>query len=173
MPADRSYPQRKPLRLADYDYRTPGAYFITVVTDDRLPRFGLVDERGEMQLNQLGHTVSAEWLALATVFPGLSSGEFIVMPNHFHGIVWILEPDAGVLGPSLSDIVARFKSRTNQAHLRLASERGERAPRLWQRGYHDRVIRDERELEAATAYIAANPLNWLKDKWYVEESVQP
>ena len=166
MPTVSNYPRRKPLRLADFDYHTPGAYFVTVVTDRRPPRFGIVDGRGDMVLNELGRAVAEEWLALGTVFPTAALGEFVVMPNHFHAVLWILEPDPTLDRPSLSDTMGRFKSRTTRAHLRLASTRGERAPRLWQCGYHDRVLRDERELEAATDYIAANPTNWREDKWY-------
>jgi putative transposase len=83
--------KRKSIRLKGYDYTQPGGYFITCVTQDRERLFGKV-VNGEMQLNEAGQMVEKWWRALPNKFPSIRLGVYVVMPNHFHGIVVIEEP---------------------------------------------------------------------------------
>ena len=87
---------RRSIRLKGYDYTQPGAYFITVVTHDRECLFGEIVD-GEMRLNEYGEIVRAEWFQTAVVRPYvmLHPDEFVVMPNHVHGIIWIVDVDVG------------------------------------------------------------------------------
>ena len=85
-------PRRKPTRLAGYDYRAPGVYFVTVVTRGRACLFGEVDEGG-MYVKAAGRMVERWWLALPGKFACVSLDAFVVMPNHFHGL---LELNAGI-----------------------------------------------------------------------------
>jgi REP element-mobilizing transposase RayT len=83
---------RRSIRLRRYDYTQAGAYFVTVVSRGRLCLFGdIVD--GEMRLSEGGRIALAEWFRTATLRPyvSLSVDEFIAMPNHVHGIIWITE----------------------------------------------------------------------------------
>ncbi len=81
-------PRRKIIRLKGYDYSQEGCFFITIVTKDRLPLFGEVVD-GEMVLNELGEIVCEEWVKSAEIRNEIQIDEFVVMPNHFHAIVYI------------------------------------------------------------------------------------
>jgi putative transposase len=83
-----SIPHRHSIRLPGYDYSQAGAYFVTICTYHRQLLFGEIHD-GEMQLNASGRMVSAQWLQLPYRFTDLELGEFVVMPNHFHGILVI------------------------------------------------------------------------------------
>ena len=78
------------IRLKGYDYSQPGAYFITICTADRECLFGEVVNRN-MQLNPMGQIARQCWLAIPDHFPNTALDEFIIMPNHVHGIIWIVE----------------------------------------------------------------------------------
>lgn len=147
-------------RLTGFDYSQPGAYFITLVAFQRKQLFGkLVGE--EIHLSPTGEIVRQEWKRTGELRPELSLDEFVIMPDHFHAILFINETSPGkeFVGAhrgahlrrdprSLGAIVAGFKSS--------ASRRAKM--RLWQRNYYDRVIRDESELTSIREYILYNPL---------------
>ncbi len=84
---------RRSIRLKGYDYTQAGAYFVTICTVQREEIFGEV-VNGEMRLNPLGEIVREEWLKTAEIRSNveLHEDEFVIMPNHVHGIVWIVEP---------------------------------------------------------------------------------
>ncbi|WP_287417903.1 transposase [Oceanithermus sp.] len=184
-------PRRKPTRLADYDYRTPGVYFVTVVTRGRACLFGEVDEGG-MNVNAAGRMVEGWWLALPGKFACVSLDAFVIMPNHFHGLLELnaespvgADPRVGPhprVGPeetgahtgaplqrktaSLPEIMRWFKTMTTNAYVRGVRDEGwpRFEGRLWQRSYHDRIVRDETELDRLREYIASNPLRWHLDR---------
>jgi REP element-mobilizing transposase RayT len=145
----RSRPQRRPIRLPAYDYASPGAYFVTVCTAGRVCFLGSIVEDAS-RLDAVGRLVEREWVALPTRFPYLELDAFVVMPNHLHGIVVLRAGQA----PPLPVVVGSFKSG--------CSRHAGRA--LWQRGFHERVIRDERELARIRQYVAENPLRWALDR---------
>jgi len=167
-------PRRRSLRLKGYDYSRPGAYFVTICTHDRVCLFGEVVE-GEMVPNIFGRIVQEEWFRSAGIRQEieLRPDEFVVMPNHLHGIVWIIP--AGVsMTPvgahgraplrraprSLGAFVAGFKSTATR---RINARRGTPGTVVWQRNYYEHIIRDERSLDRIREYIAANPLQWDLD----------
>jgi REP element-mobilizing transposase RayT len=96
---------RKSIRLPGYDYSREGAYFITICTADREWLFGKI-ENGEMHLNEFGKIVWKIWDETPSHFPHISMGEFVVMPNHVHGIIFINEPAASCVG-ARDDVGAR------------------------------------------------------------------
>jgi putative transposase len=143
-------PKRKSSRLRDYDYASVGAYFVTACTRGRACLFGAI-VADTMRLNRLGKIAEACWAGLPRHLPAVTLDAFVVMPNHIHGIVWLTRAGHA---PPLPFVIGSFKS--------AASRRvGER---LWQRGFYDRVIRDEQELRALRQYIADNPLKWAIDR---------
>ncbi len=79
---------RQSIRLSGYDYSQIGAYFITIITQDRINLFGEIVDN-EMQLNDAGCMVIRWWEELNHKFPLVETSEYVVMPNHFHGIVVI------------------------------------------------------------------------------------
>ena len=179
MKFDSQRRRRISTRLNGYDYSLAGAYFITAVTFQREKLFGEI-ANGEMKLNHRGEIVKEEWFTSANIRKELLlfPDEFVVMPNHIHGIVWIVEEDekrivVGANGRSplqkqpyphmrprsLSSFVAGFKSSVTK---RSRDELNE--TRIWQRNYHDRIIRNDRELNAIRSYIENNPRNWAEDE---------
>ncbi|GBD25830.1 hypothetical protein HRbin30_01155 [bacterium HR30] len=97
MKYDPNKHHRRSIRLKDYDYSQPGAYFITIVTQDRVCLFGDVVDT-EMRLNDAGRMVQKWWGELNHKFPNVQTDEYVVMPNHFHGIVLIMSNPVGAVG---------------------------------------------------------------------------
>ncbi len=81
--------QRRSIRLKDYDYRQPGAYFVTICTHQRQCLFGQV-KKGTVELNEFGQIVQAEWLKSPLIRRELELDVFVILPNHLHGIVSII-----------------------------------------------------------------------------------
>jgi len=169
---------RRSIRLKGYDYTQAGAYFVTICTKDRACLFGDVAD-GVMRLNQMGHIVRQCWLAIPDHFPHVLLDEFVVMPNHVHGILVIMPThDVGAThasplqnddtptrprGPqprSVASIVGSFKSA---AAKRINEHRGTPGAPIWQRNYYEHIIRDDESLNLIRNYIADNPLRWQID----------
>jgi putative transposase len=141
-------PDRKRLRLAGYDYSCHGAYLVTVCVAGRRQLLGTI--HGErVHLSPLGRLTSTCLRDVGRHHAGVRLDEHVVMPDHVHAIV--LLPADRPDGRTLGVVVGTFKAAVS----RRSRRRG-----LWQRGYHDRIIRDERELHALREYVAANPLRW-------------
>ncbi len=157
------------IRLRGYDYRSAGAYFVTVCADHKQVLF--VDDR-------VAAAVAGVWLALPEHFGHLRLDEFVVMPNHVHGILWITHQPTvvarhasllrpGVARPrgaargSLGAIVGSFKSAATK---RINDLHGTPGKPVWQRNYYERVIRNEDELTRIREYVQLNPLKWELDR---------
>lgn len=146
---------RRSIRLRDYDYSSSGAYFVTICTHQRECLFG--DEvNGDMQLNELGQIVESQWRQIPEHYPAIQLDEFIVMPNHVHGIICIND-----LAPAVGEIVRAFKARCTHA---INQKHNNRNGPLWQRNYYDRVIRDDQELILIRQYVANNAARWSEDE---------
>lgn len=173
---------RRSIRLKGYDYSQPGAYFITITTQDRASLFGEVVD-GEIRLNAAGRMVSDEWNALPDRFPNVELDEFVVMPNHIHGIIVIAAPPVGAGlvparvrattnraptrgAPTVGDVVGAFKSRVTVEYTRDVKTNGwsPSRGRLWQRNYYEHVIRNDESLNRIRQYILDNPLRWPFDR---------
>ena len=183
---------RRSIRLREYDYSASGAYFVTICVHGRECLFGSVAD-GEMRMNDSGRMVESWWRESFNKFPSMGIDSFVVMPNHFHGIIWIREnvnedtvgaplggcPDSEPgrprgaeqkgrphrAAPTLGDIIDWFKTMTTNAYIRGVKESNWPTfpGRLWKRNYYERIIRDEAELNAARKYIAENPMKWAED----------
>ena len=164
---------RRSLRLRGYDYRTPGAYFITIVTRDRVCCFGDVSG-GRLVSNDAGRMVLATWEALPSRFPNVRTDTVVVMPNHVHGILWI-DP-VGVDRPLLlGTVVGAFKSTTTNEYAKGVKNRGWPPFRnaLWQRNYFEHIIRTEKACTPIREYIANNPGQWHLDEENPSPAGQP
>ncbi len=174
---------RRSIRLKNYEYTTPGWYFVTIVVQDRISLFGEVVD-AEMHLNDAGEMVARIWSEIPEFYPGVGIDSFVVMPNHLHGIIVLhgeehnpslasvgadplclpsSEPPAKPL--SLGDVVRRFKSLTTREYGEGVKHSGWPPfnQRLWQRNYFEHVVRDERDVERLQGYIIDNPVNWAFD----------
>jgi len=94
--------RRRSIRLKGYDYSSEGAYFVTIVVQGRECLFGEIID-GEMHLNEYGEIVQTWWDEIPIHFPNVELGAFVIMPNHVHGIIWIIDERRGeVLSPRYS-----------------------------------------------------------------------
>ena len=152
MPSDPRPPCRS-LRLPGYDYSQAGAYFITACTHNRAMLFGGVID-GDVRVNEMGTTVQQTWDDLPAHYNGIDLDAFIVMPNHVHGI--IILADESERRHAIPDIVRGFKTFS----ARRVNERAGKRGVLWQRGYYEHVIRNEKALDCVRAYIANIPARW-------------
>ena len=150
---------RRSIRLKGYDYSQVGAYYVTIVAAHRECLFGEI-ENGEMCLNDLGNIVREEWLQTAQVRPNVELDEFVVMPNHFHGILAIAGDDRAPHPGSLGAIMSQFKSIVTKRVNEMRDTPG--AP-VWQRNYYEHIMRDDGDLNRIREYIINNPANWDAD----------
>ena len=184
-PYDPNRHHRRSIRLRGYDYSRPGAYFITICTQNRRCLFGDVVD-GRMRLNDAGKMIQTTWNEIPHHYPGINVDAFVVMPNHIHGIIVIVGPrpcawpmtarpdpqaqgqsqgiaPAGTL--SLPDVVKRFKTLTTKRYIDGVKQYGwpRFDGRLWQRNYYEHIIRNNESLERIRQYILDNPVRWLTD----------
>ena len=106
MPYDPRKHHRRSIRLPGYDYTQAGAYFVTLVTHERACLFGEIVD-GEMRLNEAGQAAERCWLDIPSHFPHAALDAFVIMPNHVHGILWIVETPAGAMGPGETGVGAK------------------------------------------------------------------
>jgi putative transposase len=154
-------------RLKGYDYSLPGEYFVTICAGGMVECFGNIVD-GEMKRNDVGEKVAEEWQRTQEIRNNIMLDEWIVMPNHFHGIIiiesFVETPRRGVstkkLKPnSLGSIVGQFKSITTK---RIRSNGHPEFS--WQPRFYDHIIRDEKGLNAIREYIHNNPAQWEYDR---------
>ncbi len=175
-------PRRKPLRLPNYDYSAPGAYFVTICTHDR--RCILSDITvGEglappaATLTPIGQIVEEQIRAIPARYPAIEIEKYVIMPNHIHLLVSIRDLSGGAspsptvgteafsaegdVLPSLFDVARVLKSLTTRMARPFLGE----SP-LWQRSYHEHVIRNEDDYRQVWEYIDTNPAKWAEDRYY-------
>ena len=154
---------RKSLRNANINYRN-GWFFVTFQTAHNKSVFGAI-VGGKCELNGLGRQVEAYWRGLPAKYPELELDEFVVMPNHFHAILRV-RYRPGNKKHHLGFLLSRFKGGTGYIYgkMRRAGEIEDIGEHLWQFDYWDRLVTDERQLEAYRRYIRENPKNWSRDR---------
>lgn len=152
-----SHFHRRSIRLKGYDYSNPGLYYITINTLRHYCMFGQIIDK-QMILNEAGHMLHKEWLALNDRFHGIKLHDFIIMPNHFHSIIEIVEPNF-----KLSIIIDAFKSISTVNYIHNVRDLNWKpfAGKLWQRNYYEHIIRDEIEFQYIRQYIIDNPSKWF------------
>jgi len=160
MSFDREKHHRRSIRLPGYSYIQAGAYFVTVCTQDRECFFGEI-VNAKMELNQYGAVVAGCWAGLDRQYPYLKLDQWVVMPNHLHGIILIKEggsrtaPTTDRTKPKpLGQLIGAFKTISTK---QINALRGTPGAPLWQRNYYERIIRDENELDRIRCYIQDNP----------------
>ncbi len=171
-------PKRKPIRLPDYDYSSPGAYFVTVCTKDRQclfwnmrslsdPAVGAAicrpsdDMPTPLPLSGVGKIVDRAIRNISSVYPAFTVDRYVIMPNHVHMILRICTDEHGrqIAAPTLSSVVGHMK--------RWASMQAGRS--LWQKSFHEHVIRNEKDYLEIWSYIDTNPARWTEDRYFSQE----
>jgi putative transposase len=174
---------RKSIRLKGFDYSYSAYYFITICTFGKQNLFGAIIHEA-MQLNALGKIVEEEWQKTAAIRKNVLLDAFICMPDHIHGIIGLVDVDDGrdtsrraptkeqfgkPVSGSIPTIVRLFKSsvakRINEVHSTPQQP-------VWQRGYYEHIIRNDKELDNIPRYIIGNPVVWKMDKEYPENIKQ-
>jgi len=151
---------RKSFRLKDYNYSQEGGYFVTVCTENRKAYF--------VKFPELQEILQTQWIELGNKFPNIKLDEFIIMPNHIHGIIFIV----GAIHELplqqqyrrkmlLPKIIGYFKMKTAKQVNQVLNRSGQP---FWQRNYYEHIIRNENELNRIREYIQNNPLKWELDR---------
>ena len=163
---------RRSIRLKNHDYASPGGYFVTICTHDREHIFGQIRNR-EMILNEFGAIATNCWNALPEHFPHIRLDASIVMPNHFHGILWINQYPEGhyrtdrkfgdAIAGSISTIIGSFKSATSRNINKLQRNTG---ATVWERNYYEHIIRNQEAQIDIQKYILNNPKSWESDRFH-------
>jgi putative transposase len=170
--------RRRSIRLKDYDYGQKGAYFVTLCTFERESYFE--------QFTELNEIVDTAWRRIPERFPTVTMDEYVIMPNHLHGII-VIDSESGYLDrrqprkgypqgvslqgnieyghPDLGTIIGSYKSLCANAWLKVIKSRDINARgKFWQSNYYEHVIRNEEELNRIRNYIHDNPLKWESDR---------
>ena len=172
MKGDSAKSERRSIRLRGWDYTNPSAYFVTICTYRRAntfdePRFREIAENAWRHIPNQPHAKHA------------FLHEWILMPNHVHGIIVLDERDEvsadsalseGTKPGSIPSIVGNYKSLVTR---RINNLRRKPGGKVWQRGYYERIIRNEREYDAIRAYIRANPDRWGEDPDNLDSLINP
>jgi REP element-mobilizing transposase RayT len=167
---------RRSIRLKDYDYTKAGAYFVTICTWNRECLFGDILD-GKIQLNEFGQIVDEFLRRIHGHFRDVKINEFIIMPNHFHGIMLIESDDVGAIHELplrnatehkqqrrrmlLPKIIGWLKMNSAKCINQIRNTHG--VP-VWQKNYYEHIIRNEDELNRIREYIINNPLKWTEDE---------
>jgi putative transposase len=180
MKYDPNKHHRQSIRLKNYDYTLAGAYFVTLCTFQKQHLFGEIVD-GEMVLNEIGSIVHFEWKWTEIVRPTIDMDVYVVMPNHLYGIVVFSETNNAKLSEnavhanvgahscaplhrkkrSLGSFVAQFKATTMK---RINQLRDTPGTPIWQRNYHEHVVRNDEDCNRIREYIQYNPQNWETDE---------
>jgi putative transposase len=158
MPDDRG---RHALRIKDYDYSKAGAYFIMICSNKRDPLFSIYAN--------LKMIIEKQWQNLSRRYNNIILDEHIIMPEHFHGIVFLMDIPVGATftvaragtrpAPTIGEIIGSFKSLCYRDWKRYCMISNPKAPlKIWQRTYYEHIIRDEDELRSVREYIRNNEL---------------
>lgn len=165
MTYDPRFHHRQTHRLRGYDYTRAGVYFVTLVAQHRECLFGEV-RSGKMILNERGAIAAECWMWLGQHHARVELDEWIVMPNHLHGIVVIHDRTSGAEAwPSecarkpLGRLIGAFKTVSSK---QINLLQGTPGTRIWQRDFHDRIVRDASRLEFIRRYIQSNPKHWSR-----------
>jgi len=175
---------RRSIRLKGYDYAQEGFYFITICCQDRAQLFGEI-MNAEMILNECGEIADNCWLEIPKHFQNVELHEYVIMPNHVHGIIQIkfksitptVLPSVGANDYSPLQTVKRSLPRSPSKTIgsivrgfKIGVTKWMRQNTnvydVWQRNYYDNIIRDEQSYQRISDYIRNNPKNWKEDKFY-------
>ena len=185
---DKFKSNRRSIRLKEYDYSLNGWYFVTICTQNRKCLFGEIQPVGadrcvcpnhSIQLNTAGDIVNKWWLELKNKFSNVELGEYVIMPNHIHGIINIVSDTRPLgahslgahslgahTGAPLQEIIQWFKTMSTNEYIRGVKS-GVLPPfikSVWQRNYYEHIIRTKNELNRIQFYIKENPNMWDGDR---------
>ena len=171
------YPRRKQVRLQEYDYSTPGAYYVTICTHEKrcilstITAVGALHEApaASVELTAIGRIVQEQIDALPIRYPNLTVTKSVVMPNHIHLLVEVRAERALHEAPlpgkraMLSKAIGYLKMNSSKRGHALFPEL-----KLWQRSFYEHVIRNDCDYEEIWNYIENNPFRWADDLYHIQ-----
>ena len=181
-------PKRKQIRLPDYDYSAPGAYFVTICTSDRrcilsdiVVGDGVLDVPN-VRLSPYGKIVAETLREIEKTYTWLALDRYVIMPNHIHILLRMEDRGPGNgrgTAPAweTGDGPSRTPAPTNSRLAALISTMKRFTNKrcgaaLWQRSYHEHVVRGEEDYRQIWEYIDTNPAKWAEDRYYQANSEQ-
>lgn len=168
-----NFPKRKPNRLSNYNYSSNGIYFVTICSKNRLNIFSEINTNSvgtglapvRLHLTRIGNIIDKHWQTIPKDNDNIELDQYIIMPNHIHGIIQIKKRTGASPVPTLSKIIGSFKSKSSLEYLKYIEQNNlDVSGQIWQRSFYDHVIRSEESLSEIREYIINNPLNWENDR---------
>ena len=162
---NKEFPSRKKNRLENYDYSSCGAYFITICTLGRQNYFwenvgATIGRPQDIILSTFGKTAQKYIENIPSAYPVLSVENYVIMPNHIHLLLRVCADENGrpLVAPTMSRVVQHLKGRISK----------DIGVSIWQKSFHDHVIRNYADYEEHIQYIYENPLRWQEDELYAK-----
>ena len=166
MKNNEEMPIEKKNRLQNYDYSSCGAYFITVCTQKKQNYFwknvgATIGRPQDVELSSCGEIVSDAIKRISSIYPTLLVERYVIMPNHIHLLLRVCSDEFGrpMVAPTISRVVNQLKGYTVKQIGRP----------IWQKSFHDHIIRNQKDYEEHINYIYYNPVRWKLDELYTEE----
>ena len=156
-------PERKPLRLKDYDYSQTGGYFITFCTENRAPVLSRITvgkaalRLPQVELTEYGRITEKYIQNISVAYPHISVENYVIMPNHVHLLLLVGDGGQGAARPTVSAVVRSIK----------ALVRKETGKSLFQNSFYDPILRDEQDFLIHWDYIETNPGKWAEDEYHI------
>ena len=156
-------PERKPLRLKDYDYSQNGGYFITFCTENRAPVLSRITvgkaalRLPQVELTEYGRITEKYIQNISVAYPHISVENYVIMPNHVHLLLLVGDGGQGAARPTVSAVVRSIK----------ALVRKETGKSLFQNSFYDHILRDEQDFLIHWDYIETNPGKWAEDEYHI------
>ena len=151
---------RKRNRIENYDYSQPNVYLLTICIQNRANLFGVVEVRPDTPvtvLSPLGKLVEQAILDIETYYDNAAIETYSILPNHLHLLLRLDATDAPN-APTVSRIIKNMKEHVTRVY----------GKSVWQKGFHDHIIRSEQEYQNAWNYVAFNPAKWESDEYFVK-----
>ena len=168
MDQEKELQRRKRNRLENYDYSSCGAYFITVCTLGRKNCFwenvgAIIDRPQNVVLSLYGKVVDEAIQNIPSAYPALSLESYVIMPNHIHLLLRVCADEYGrpLVAPTMSRVVKQLKGVVSK-QIGIS---------IWQKSFHDHIIRSREDYEEHLRYIYENPMRWFYDELYAKEEV--
>ena len=154
-------PKRKKNRLSEYDYSASSAYFITICTDKRRNLFwkdvgAIIDRPQNIPLTELGEATKKSIEEITKHYSAITVDHYVIMPNHVHLLLQIHSDDNGrsMIAPTISTVVRLMKGNVSK----------QAGFSVWQKGFYDHVIRNDKDYQEIWNYINGNPGKWSEDR---------
>ena len=150
------FPQRKPTRIPNYNYASYNYYFVTICTYGKKCIFGAPGNS-----NSFGKIAEECLRNIPNVYPQVFVDKCVVMPNHIHAILVFGRGETDQALPNLSNVIGQYKMVVTKMIHRLSPNM-----QIWQRSFHDHIIRNEKDYQKIWEYIDTNEIKWEEDCFY-------